>query len=84
MNTSHKALERLLNDHEVAALVGVSVATVRRWRLTRGGPSYLRIGVLIRYRPESIRQWLDSRQAAETIDSDGQPLDVQLEDSSHA
>ncbi len=84
MNTKHKALERLLNDHEVAALVGVSVATVRRWRLTRRGPSYLRIGVLIRYRPESIHQWLDSRQTVGMADSGGQLPGVPLEDSSHA
>ena len=84
MSTNHSAFERLLNDHEVAALVGVSVATVRRWRLLRRGPQYLRIGVLIRYRPESVRQWLDDRPTGGDTDSDGLPPGAQLEDSSHA
>ena len=84
MSTNHSAFERLLNDHEVAALVGVSVATVRRWRLLRRGPRYLRIGVLIRYRPDSIRQWLDARPTGGAPDSDGLALGAQLEDSTHA
>ena len=83
MSTNHSAFERLLNDHEVAALVGVSVATVRRWRLLRRGPRYLRIGVLIRYRPDSIRQWLDARPTGGATDSDVQVRGAQSEDSSH-
>ena len=83
MSTNHSAFERLLNDHEVAALVGVSVATVRRWRLLRRGPRYLRIGVLIRYRPDSIREWLDARPTGGATDSDVQVRGAQLEDSSH-
>ena len=61
MRINHSTFERLLKDREVAAMVGVSVATVRRWRLLRRGPQYLKIGVLIRYRQESVRQWLDAQ-----------------------
>ena len=61
MSINDGAFECLLNDHEVATMVGVSVATVRRWRLLRRGPQYLKIGVLIRYRPESVRRWLDAQ-----------------------
>ena len=61
MRTVQSTFERLLNDREVAAMVGVSVATVRRWRLLHRGPRYLKIGVLIRYRPESVQQWLDAQ-----------------------
>ena len=84
MSTNHSAFERLLNDHEVAALIGVSIATVRRWRLLRRGPRYLRIGVLIRYRPESIREWLDARPTGGATDSDGQQLQTLSEDTRHA
>jgi excisionase family DNA binding protein len=31
-------------DIEVAQYLGVSVSTVRRWRLTGGGPRWVRIG----------------------------------------
>jgi excisionase family DNA binding protein len=36
-------------DIEVAAYLDISVSTVRRWRLTGGGPRWVRIGTSIRY-----------------------------------
>ena len=61
MGSSQESFERLLNDHEVAARVGVSVATVRRWRQLGTGPLYMKIGALVRYRPRDIQEWLDGR-----------------------
>jgi predicted DNA-binding transcriptional regulator AlpA len=55
------SLIRFLNDKEVAALLGVSVATVRRWRLFRQGPKYLKLGAAVRYKPEDISAWIESR-----------------------
>ena len=40
----------LLNEHQVAEFVQLSVASVRRWRLFRTGPKYLKIGAAVRYR----------------------------------
>ncbi len=54
---------RLLNEHETADRLHVSVATVRRWRLLRQGPKYFKIGASVRYKPEDIAVWLDSRPA---------------------
>jgi len=54
-------LEELLNEHDVARITGLSVASVRRWRLLRLGPKYLKIGSAVRYRPEHITAWLASR-----------------------
>jgi predicted DNA-binding transcriptional regulator AlpA len=50
----------LLSEIEVAKRLQVSVACVRRWRLERRGPRYLKIGSLVRYRPEDIQHWLMS------------------------
>ncbi len=61
MGASQESFPKLLNDHEVAARVGVSVATVRRWRQLGTGPLYLKIGALARYRLQDIHDWLDSR-----------------------
>jgi len=61
MGAVHKAIENLLNEHDVADLTGLSVACVRRWRLLRQGPKYLKIGAAVRYRPEDISAWLESR-----------------------
>jgi len=54
-------LEELLTEHDVARITGLSVASVRRWRLLRQGPRYLKIGSAVRYRPEDITAWLGSR-----------------------
>jgi predicted DNA-binding transcriptional regulator AlpA len=54
-------LEQLLNEHDVARVTGMSVASVRRWRLLNQGPRYLKIGTAVRYRPEEVSAWLESR-----------------------
>jgi predicted DNA-binding transcriptional regulator AlpA len=70
MNTSHtyvresigsEALQSLLNEHDVARITGLSVSSVRRWRLIRQGPKYLKIGAAVRYKPEDVSAWLESR-----------------------
>lgn len=54
-------LEALLNERDVARITGLSVASVRRWRLLRQGPKYLKIGAAVRYKGEDISAWLASR-----------------------
>ena len=61
MATVHNAIETLLNEHAVARITGLSVASVRRWRLLRQGPKYLKIGAAVRYKPEDVSAWLESR-----------------------
>jgi predicted DNA-binding transcriptional regulator AlpA len=61
MATANNNLEALLNEHEVARVTGLSVASVRRWRLFRQGPKYLKIGAAVRYKPEDISAWLATR-----------------------
>jgi predicted DNA-binding transcriptional regulator AlpA len=53
----------LLNEHDVARIIGLSVASVRRFRLLRRGPKYLKISASVRYRPEDVSAWLESRPA---------------------
>ena len=53
--------ETLLNEHDVARITGLSVASVRRWRLLREGPRFLKLGSAVRYRREDITRWLASR-----------------------
>jgi predicted DNA-binding transcriptional regulator AlpA len=54
-------LETLLNETDVARLTGLSVASVRRWRLVQKGPRYVKIGAAVRYKPEDLSAWLASR-----------------------
>ena len=50
----------LLNEHQVAKFLQLSVASVRRWRLFRTGPKFLKIGAAVRYRREDVEAWLKS------------------------
>lgn len=61
MATANNSIEALLNEHDVARITGLSVASVRRWRLLRQGPKYIKIGAAVRYKPEDISAWLESR-----------------------
>jgi predicted DNA-binding transcriptional regulator AlpA len=61
MATAINTLETLLNEHDVARITGLSVASVRRWRWLRQGPKYLKIGASVRYKPEDLAAWLASR-----------------------
>lgn len=53
----------LLSEHEVAAIVGLSLGTIRRWRIQRQGPRFLKIGAAVRYRREDLAAWIESRPA---------------------
>ena len=53
-------LPEMLNDHQVAEHLNMSVASVRRWRTFRKGPKFLKIGSAVRYRREDVDTWLSS------------------------
>ena len=50
----------LLTEDEVAKQLNVSVASMRRWRLERRGPHFVKVGSLVRYRQEDLEAWLAS------------------------
>ncbi len=55
-----EASNRFLNEKEVAALLTVSVATMRRWRLLGRGPKATKIGAAVRYKRTDIEEFLNS------------------------
>jgi hypothetical protein len=55
MATPSYTLETLLPEHDVARITGLSVASVRRWRLLKQGPKFLKISASVRYRPEDLK-----------------------------
>lgn len=63
MATANSILETLLNEHDVARITGLSVASVRRWRLLRKGPKYIKIGAAVRYKAEDVSMWIEARPA---------------------
>jgi hypothetical protein len=59
MATADNTLETLLTEHEVAGLLKVSVATIRRRRLFRLPPEWVKIGASVRYKPDAVRRFIE-------------------------
>lgn len=53
-------MESLLNETQVSEEIQVSLACLRRWRLRGEGPPYVKVGPLVRYRPEAITEWIET------------------------
>jgi predicted DNA-binding transcriptional regulator AlpA len=62
MTNANNAIEALLTEQEVAKLLKVSVATIRRRRLFRLAPEYLKIGASVRYRREAIQRLIEAAE----------------------
>ena len=56
-------LPQLINEFGVAKALGVSVSTVRHWRLQKSGPRYIKLGATVRYKPSDLHDWIDSHSA---------------------
>jgi predicted DNA-binding transcriptional regulator AlpA len=55
--------QRLLNERQVADSCAISVLTLRKRRTEGRGPRYVKIGTLVRYRPEDVDAWIESHEA---------------------
>ncbi len=55
----------LLCDTEVAPKLGVTVFTLRSWRVRSFGPRFVKFGksksATVRYRPEDVEKWLSEQ-----------------------
>lgn len=54
------AMTALLTETEVSQVLRVSLATLRKWRVVKRGPRFIKIGPLVRYQLEDLREWLSS------------------------
>lgn len=56
-----------LNERTVSKILGVSLGTLRRWRLRREGPLFVKLGGgragAVRYPLAALEVWLASRPA---------------------
>ena len=51
-------MQSFLTEQELSKRLNVSVATLRRWRLEKRGPLFVKVGSLVRYRPEDLDSWV--------------------------
>jgi len=50
----------LLTETDVSKQLRVSLAALRKWRVSNRGPQFVKMGPLVRYRQDDIDSWLDS------------------------
>lgn len=65
-DTTTHAPQRLLRPQEVCDLLGVTMHAVEAWRRRGGGPEFVRVGRLIRYRQSAIEQYIQARTRSTT------------------
>lgn len=62
----------LLNEHQLAEILSVSVKTLRSWRLAGNGPRYCKLGRRsVRYVPSVVEQWIEKQTRSSTSDQSG-------------
>lgn len=67
-------MEKMLNEKEVAQLLGIAVATVRQWRYLGRGPKSIKLGLAgraaVRYRESDITDWIKQNNPSGAADAD--------------
>ena len=58
----------LLTEREVASYFRLSVRTLQNWRVTGGGPEFIKLGARVLYSREKITAYLEARQRVSTSD----------------
>jgi hypothetical protein len=58
MGVTEATLETLLTETDFSRITKRSIASVRRDRLLRQGCPFVKLGALVRYRPEDLRAYI--------------------------
>jgi excisionase family DNA binding protein len=54
----------LINEHEAARLLSLSLSTLRKWRASGEGPAWLKLGASVRYRRQDIADYCEKEVRA--------------------
>lgn len=61
-------LTTLIDPATLAEALGTTQRTLSEWRIRGYGPSYLRVGRTVRYRPEAVDSWLLAQEHVSTAE----------------
>ncbi|MBI4001062.1 MAG: helix-turn-helix domain-containing protein [Nitrospira defluvii] len=61
--------DQLLDDSWLAKYLKFERKTAQAWRTRGGGPPFIKVGRLIRYRKADVDAWIESRRVSSTSDS---------------
>lgn len=66
---STATLPTYLRDTDVAEMIGLSVATLQKWRQIGYGPDFIKIGYKVRYAKTSVDTWMESKTRKSTAET---------------
>jgi predicted DNA-binding transcriptional regulator AlpA len=52
------SVRRFMNEVELAAMIGVGIRTLQRWRLEDRGPKFRKLGGAVRYDSCDVDSWI--------------------------
>ncbi len=61
----------VLDTPRAADFLGVSPATLEKWRVTGEGPPFLKLGARVLYAVDDLIGWVDERRRCSTAESIG-------------
>jgi len=63
-----KEHDTLKTEKEAAEFLRVTIKAMQAWRVRGGGPTFLKVGRLVRYTEADMLNWLDGRRRESTSD----------------
>lgn len=60
---------QLINEYQAAKILGLKVATLRRWRWAGKPPPFLKIGAAVRYDPNELSAFKEAARRTSTSDT---------------
>jgi len=55
-----------LGETDAAKVLGLAVATLQKYRVTGGGPAFMKLGRAVRYDPRDLEEWKAQRRVRST------------------
>ena len=52
----------LIGESEAAEILGLAIQTMRKWLLERTGPPYHKLGRSVRYSPDDLKIYINSKR----------------------
>ena len=56
----------LVDENEASSILAVSVRSLQTWRVTGGGPNYVKLGRAVRYRRSDLLTWIAANTRTST------------------
>ena len=61
---------KLLTVRELSDYLGISDETLRKYRMKKIGPKYLKLGRVVRYKLDDVLEWIDAQTKVHTEQQD--------------